>query len=93
MKVVERGSFGGTPVGSEIRIGRWSDGKATTQRQLIVGAKCAEAKDTSGEDGGWFAEVGKRVWTSVLRKTRELSAADEASDAPRASESAECHVA
>ena len=93
MKVVDRGSLGGSPEGSETRIGRWSDGKATTQRQLIVGAKCADAKDTSGEEGGWFAEEGRRVWTSVLRKTRELSAAEEARDAPRPSESAECHVA
>ena len=93
MKEVDRGRRGGSSEGKVIDMGRWSEGNATSQRHPIDGAKWAETRETSGEEGGWFMEVGRRVFVSSFRKTSELSAAADARLPPRVSDSVENQAA
>ena len=52
----------------------------------MEGAKCAEVREISGEDGGWLEAVGKRVWVVSFKNTRELDEAADANESPRGSE-------
>ena len=67
----------------ERRMGRWSELRVMEVDQVKEGARWAETREISGEDG--LPEGGRRVGVSTLREMKEEESMEEEMESPRAS--------